>query len=137
MSIVSPSLMEVILRYKLLQFVKMLSLQTLHTHFSRMVYRKGHIYQHINVIHPEAIKNFIFPRAMRCNPNPNKSNIEQNKSNFYILKLSAHIFKNLSNFLVGITNYKRIKIYLIEFSIINKCSFTKLNSLSTLNYIIF
>ena len=101
MSIVSPSLMEVILRYKLLQFVKMLSLQTLHTHFSRMVYRKGHIYQHINVIHPEAIKNFIFPRAMRCNPNPNKSNIEQNKSNFYILKLSAHIFKNLSNFFGG------------------------------------
>ena len=63
MSIVSPSLMEVILRYKLLQFVKMLSLQTLHTHFSRMVYRKGHIYQHINVIHPQAIKNFIFSKS--------------------------------------------------------------------------
>ena len=73
MSIVSPSLMEVILRYKLLQFVKMLSLQTLHTHFSRMVYRKGHIYQHINVIHAKAIKNFIFPRATICNPNPKKA----------------------------------------------------------------
>ena len=95
MSIVSPSLMEVILRYKLLQFVKMLSLQTLRTHFSRMVYRKGHIYQHINVIHPEAIKNFIFPRAMRRNPNPNKSNIEQNKSNFLHFEAICTHFQEL------------------------------------------
>ena len=125
MSIVSPSLMEVILKYKLLLFVKMLSLQTLHTHFSRMVYRKGHIYQHINVIHPEAIKNFIFPRAMRCNSTPNKSNIKLNKHKFYIFTLYGHIFKNLSRCFVGITNHKKYlfvfhsKVYPIEYSIIN------------------